>query len=256
MVILGKSYYLEITFSHFIWLLYTKFSVAAYRLWDIVRWTPLRLRRIALHITDGVKNLRDKENIQRAKDLPGGHRWWWSEFGVLLMSLVGTAEIYETVNDILKFNTRSLTPWERELVRSVYGDTINYRRVRIDNLSIVGPRQYRFCYVSFYTINSWGDMSNHLLIHEMMHVWQYQNLGAIYIPRALAAQHSTDGYNYGGLPALEAARAEGKGLDAFNLEQQAEIITDYYLLREGYKAQYAAAARFDLPLYEYFVNQL
>jgi len=227
---------------------------------DAIRWTPLRLQRILKHIYKGIKHFSQTEGEDIQSDFEKltftGVSYWWLEMSVLILSLFGIAEIYETITDFVKFNTRSLTTWERKLLKSVYGDSINYNRVRIDNMGFIGPRQFRMCYVSFYTINSWGDMSNHLLVHEMMHVWQYQKMGAVYIPRALAAQYSKMGYNYGGLSELEKAIENGQNLKAFNLEQQADIITDYYLLREGYNAQWSKASKFDLPLFEKFVRKL
>ena len=231
-----------------------------HRVIDAIRWTPLRMQRIAHHIYKGIKHFSKDEESEIQSDFEklssSGVVYWWLEFGVLMISLLGVAEIYETITDFIKFNTRSLTIWERKLLKGIYGNKINYKRVRIDNLALLGPKQFRMCYVSFYTINAWGAMSNHLLIHEMMHVWQYQKMGAVYIPRALAAQNSAMGYNYGGLSALEKAIENGQGFKAFNLEQQADIITDYYLLREGYKAQWSEASRFDLATYEYFIEKL
>jgi hypothetical protein len=229
-----------------------------HRIVDAIRWTPLRLKRIFSHIYIGIKHFSKNEDSESEfeKLTFSGVSYWWLEFSVLILSLFGIAEIYETITDFIKFNTRSLTPWEKKMLKGVYGKSINYNRVRIDNLGLIGPKQFRMCYVSFYTINSWGDMSNYLLVHEMMHVWQYQKMGAVYIPRALAAQNSPMGYNYGGLDALKEAIENGQGLKAFNLEQQADIITDYYLLREGYKTQWSEANQFDLPIYENFVKQL
>ncbi|MGK0364846.1 MAG: hypothetical protein ACI85O_001906 [Saprospiraceae bacterium] len=260
MVILGKSYYVEITFANCVWLLYTKILTMFHRITDALRWIPLRFKRILKHIYKGIKHFSKSEGETYLSGFEkltvSGVTYWWLEFSVLILSLIGIAEIYETITDFIKFNTRSLTLWERKLLKGIYGKNINYDRVRIDNLGLIGPRQFRMCYVSFYTINSWGNMSNHLLVHEMMHVWQYQKMGAVYIPRALTAQNSAMGYNYGGLCALEGAIETGQGLKAFNLEQQADIITDYYLLREGYKAQWSDASQFDLPIYEKFIEQL
>ena len=231
-----------------------------HRIYDAFRWTPLRIQRISKHIYNGIKHFARSEEQESQSDFEKlsvtGITYWWLELSVLLLSLFGIAEIYETIADFVKFNTRSLTNWEKKLLKGIYGNSINYNRVRIDNMGLIGPRQFRMCYVSFYTVNSWGDMPNYLLVHEMMHVWQYQKMGAVYIPRALAAQNSAMGYNYGGLCALEEATKSGRGLKAFNLEQQADIITDYYLLREGYKAQWSDAGRFDLPLFEKFIEQL
>ena len=99
-------------------------------------------------------------------------------------------------------------------------------------------------------------MNNSLLIHELVHVWQYQKVGIVYIPRALVAQRSAEGYDYGGAEGLEAARQAGRSLLEFNLEQQADIVSDYYRIREGYPPRWGHAGVASLPLYEYFVQQL
>ncbi|MEZ4980965.1 MAG: hypothetical protein R2769_05130 [Saprospiraceae bacterium] len=46
-------------------------------------------------------------------------------------------------------------------------------------------------------INSYGSIQNDVLVHEMVHVWQYFEKGLVYIPRALWAQKTNEGYNYG-----------------------------------------------------------
>jgi hypothetical protein len=70
-----------------------------------------------------------------------------------------------------------------------------------------------------------GNWDMAWLIHELTHVWQYEIMGLLYIPRALYAQHFTKGkYNYGGHKNII-----NKRLSEFNLEQQAEIVKDFYL---------------------------
>ena len=67
-----------------------------------------------------------------------------------------------------------------------------------------------------------------ILIHELVHVYQYERVGSVYGAESLYAQ-KTDGYNYGGAEGLRQARSEGKRFCAFNREQQASIVQDYYL---------------------------
>lgn len=67
-----------------------------------------------------------------------------------------------------------------------------------------------------------------VLIHELVHVWQYQHFGAVYIGKALKAQKSKEGYNYGGMENLYHQMLKGNTLTHFNFEQQAEILEDYY----------------------------
>ena len=172
------------------------------------------------------------------------------------MDVFGFPEIYETSADFLKFNSRSMYNWEIELAKSVFGDSINYKRVRIDELSFTGPKQKIFCYVSFYIINSWGTMKNSTLLHELTHVWQFEQMGSVYIPRALKAQFSKMGYNYGGISALRAYREKGKSFLSFNLEQQGDIISDYFMIKDGYQPKWGMGNRHDLSVYESFVEQM
>jgi hypothetical protein len=89
-----------------------------------------------------------------------------------------------------------------------------------------------------------------------MHVWQFERLGGAYIPGALRAQKSMEGYNYGGVEALSACLARGGGLSDFNLEQQADIVSDYFCIREGMNPAWGRGTRQDLAVYEYFIAGL
>jgi hypothetical protein len=161
-----------------------KISGVGLRLQHAVRWWPRRWRRLGRHI--------------------GHFCWsdpfWWLESLYLMLDILALPELYETLTDWVKWNSRPLRPDEIALLQPIFGSTIDYDRVRIDERAVLGPPQWRICYVSFYTINAWGSMTPALLIHEMVHVWQFQQLGSVYIPRALRAQRSTAGYNYGGAP--------------------------------------------------------
>ena len=84
----------------------------------------------------------------------------------------------------------------------------------------------------FYTVNfsrrlngakDIADMS--WLVHELMHVVQYRKMGVRYIPRSLWAQID-GGYEYGNV--------SGRSFVELNLEQQAQLVQDYYLnLKHG-----------------------
>ena len=62
----------------------------------------------------------------------------------------------------------------------------------------------------------------------MVHIWQYQLFGAVYIYFAWKAQISKEGYDYGKAQALVAGVKNSKLFYEFNFEQQAEIIQDYF----------------------------
>ncbi len=186
------------------------------------------------------------------KNLPS----WSLELMFQLFDLLAISDLYDVCSRIIKFNSRPLSRREIVMSESVFGKSIPYERVRVDERAYLGPRQGKFCYVSFYTINSWGKMSDPLLIHELMHVWQYHHLGMVYIPRALAAQRSREGYDYGGADALYEAFRNNKKLLDFNYEQQADIIEDYFRLLLGYHPSWGCATAADLSVYAHFARQL
>ncbi|NUN99841.1 MAG: hypothetical protein HUU01_04405 [Saprospiraceae bacterium] len=217
------------------------------RLFAIFSLLPLRLQRLALHFWKP----QMRADAAYASFSPGLIGiFWLLELLLLMLETAGLAEGYELLTGLFKFRTRKLSPQEILVAKSVFGDALPYQSIRIDESAHLGPRQGRFCYVSFHTLNSWGPIPAPLLIHELTHVWQYRHLGIRYIPRALAAQRTASGYNYGGETGLEQAIASGRGLAFFNLEQQADLIEDYYRLQNGLPATWNRQATPRPELYE------
>lgn len=168
---------------------------------------------------------------------------------LLLADCLGVPDLLLWINRTCKPGTRPLHARERALAESIFGDNLPYDRIRIDERSHIGCRRYRFAYVGFTCINSWGALCDPHFIHELVHVWQYEQVGSVYIPRALHAQRSKAGYNYGGPEALQAALEAGKDLRHFNYEQQGDIAADYFCLLHGYTPLYCPADRRYLPLF-------
>ena len=114
---------------------------------------PLRIIRLMKHLWVGIKRLRPRrmhwwESEVTSRKLSRLANWW-IELMVYFLECFGLGEFYETLMDFTKFNARPLHKWEIELAQMVFGNQINYRRVRIDEYAVLGPRQMRFCYVSF-----------------------------------------------------------------------------------------------------------
>ena len=185
---------------------------------------------------------------------PSTRTWRLLEAVFLLADLVLVPEILLSLNRLLKPNTRRLTGREITLARAVFGETIDYQSVRIDERAMIGCRQYRFAYVGFNCINCWGKLSDAHFIHELVHVWQFQTLGSLYIPRALWAQRTHGGYNYGGVQALQQALREGRGLSGFNFEQQGDVVADYFCLKNGLQPRWCDANPAYLPVFEAIVK--
>ena len=211
------------------------------RILQYVRWLPVRVGRLLQHFV----------NIRKNRPIV-----WLTDCMMMILDLLGLAEWYETLADWIKWNTRPLTAEERKIGQAIFGESLDWERVRIDTRAYLGPRQSAICYVSGYTINSWGEMTGPLLVHELTHVWQFHHFGLAYIPRALRAYHSEAGYNYGGHEVLHQVQTKGGQLTDFNYEQQGDIIADYYRLRIGRPPQWGFAGMDALPVYEYFLEDL
>lgn len=230
-----------------------KLSAIVFRLFDVFRLLPLRLMRLFSHLRlgfSGKHDLRSRPDPKIQSSLGSRMLAWWGESLVYLLECFGIGEIYETLMDFVKFNTRPLTEAEIELAQTIYGDNIRYKRVRVDEYALIGPRQAQICYVSFFIINNWKGMSESTLIHELMHVWQYEHLGAVYMPRALRAQFSEVGYNYGGVAALKACLLKGQDIRSFNLEQQADIVEDFFRIQKGLNPCWGHGTKQDMPVYQ------
>ncbi len=214
---------------------------------------PVRLTRLGRHLYLGI---RWKHYFQSTPDRQVRSRsltkvmHFWLEALIYLVECFGIGETYETLMDLVKWKTRPLTAREIQMAKTIFGDKVCYKRVRIDEYATIGPRQKRFCYVSFYIINSWGKMSDSTLIHELTHIWQYEQIGAVYMPRAIRAQYTIAGYNYGGVTSLLAYLQKDQDMLAFNLEQQADIVKDYFRIQNGWTPSWGNGKQGDLLVYE------
>ena len=131
--------------------------------------------------------------------------------------------------------SRSLTDGEIAMARSVFGDAIDYGRVRI----VCGkwwPFQHRGIVMA-----PTGSIHFHpddprlvedfsaaplelqgLLIHELTHVWQTQTRGRVYLP---LMRHPFCRYAYDLVP--------GRAFGLYGLEQQAELVRHAFLAKHG-----------------------
>jgi hypothetical protein len=135
--------------------------------------------------------------------------------------------------------SRRLTGGETTLARDVFGESIDYGRVRVHDDKYIffqpdnsGMTPNGEIYVAgIYS----GDYASETLqmrgffIHEMVHVWQYQNgiLSAGVIGSAILEMIGTGGDYSSIYPYVLDANRD---LTDYNLEQQAAIVEDYFRL--------------------------
>jgi hypothetical protein len=160
---------------------------------------------------------------------------------------------------------RTMTEYEIRQARRVFGDAIDYTKVRINEGSIsakvASVGGYARTIGNTVHMPEGGSRNMAFMIHELTHVWQYQHQGWTYAPKCIWAQ-ITEGYSYvpsdldqwnahlegkDPLPstpdeALRSARQEGKTLQSFNPEQQGDILADYFRRQQrgGDVSAYAA----------------
>lgn len=203
------------------------------------RWKRL-LRHFSPSASDGA-----------AGTYPDHIGWRTMEFFLLLADCFCFPEFLLLLNGLLKRNTRRLTQREIETARLIFKEHIDYQKVRIDERARIGCRPYHLAYVGFNCINCWGPISDPHFIHEMVHVWQFQQQGSVYIPRALFAQRTREGYDYGGIAGLAGKRR----LQDFNYEQQGDIVADYYRLLHGLKPRYCPADTAYIGVFQKMISE-
>jgi hypothetical protein len=152
----------------------------------------------------------------------------------------GDADAAIRTAEVLLPHSRPLTQTELQAGRAIYGDAIDWDKVRIVQGGIVAeilernggrafvPGNFIIAPENFAQAVNGRDV----LIHELMHVYQYQRGGLSYAIESIHGQ-ATEGrgfYNYGGPDGLLRALEKGKSFRDFNVEQQAMIIQDYYRL--------------------------
>lgn len=132
---------------------------------------------------------------------------------------------------------RSLRPGELSKAQSAIGEGMDFGVVRIwnrlpysivrafvneENAVVPNERDIFMgseVYSDDFSGNEWGMG---FLVHELVHIWQHQNY-----PFVIPARN----YNYSG-----AISSDG-GWRAMNIEMQADVVQDLYLLEHGYQAQ-------------------
>ena len=134
--------------------------------------------------------------------------------------------------------SRHLTTGEIKLARQVFGNSVDYAVVKIHDkphsflqsknsaMAPNGEIYTRGCFSADYSKED--VFARSFFIHEMAHVWQYQNKILHPIASALALQlkhkfNYTASYNFN----LD----KSKDLIDYGMEQQASIIQEYFLLK-------------------------
>ncbi len=136
---------------------------------------------------------------------------------------------------------RPLTSDEKSYAKEIFQDSIDYSRITItrDSLFAAGAPRTIGNTIHLKSSSPWDHFKGDTmeltekgklaLIHEMGHVWQYQNGGLAYIPESLWAQFKAAIGSGSRGAAYDWRQAHQSGLpwEKWNPEQQAGAIEDY-----------------------------
>lgn len=138
-----------------------------------------------------------------------------------------TLEIFASESgSMLSLVANSLTAREVQLARDVFGQSIDLDPVRIVQSSVVAAPT-----TLGNNIRTNGVMSDGTLIHELTHVWQYQNLGTRYISDSLYHQTVATFSSGSRNAAYQVRIVPGKRFTAYTAEQQAMIVQQWFQIR-------------------------
>ena len=149
-------------------------------------------------------------------------------------------------------STHPLTHQQISIARRVFHDALDYGNIYVDDKARIGLHKWAHAYVSFRIINCKDKLRDDVFIHELVHAWQYQNFGSMYIGRALVNHTTQSPYDYGGIEVLYEGMIAGKQLIEFTFEQQGEIIQHYYAI-EYMRNDVLEMHR---SIYRYYASQL
>lgn len=243
------------------------------RLRDLVRWPlnlirdlPVRSKRIVVTFWVGLFGLSKfvtGQSVKREGAINGrveGAFFWLHRLLNELFDLVGGPEIGEIFFRMIAHST-PLTDEEKQKVVQVFGeDGLRFSDVRITQGGLLERIIFRYngnlAFATWHTVHlpqtgkhtrdSWP-----LVMHELTHVYQYENVGSRYLGEAIYMLIKTNRncYSYGKREGLQKAIATGKLYSAFNREQQAMIVQDFVkYCEEGREGETA--------VYHPFLNQL
>jgi hypothetical protein len=177
---------------------------------------------------------------------------WIIDLMFYVFDVILLPDIFEFVFTWIQPKVRLLDEEEKSYIRKYFDNQVVIQNIRISYTIPNWLKKMAVAVVTFNTIHFSHKISLPVFIHEVVHIWQYQKFGSVYIYRALKAQNSDQGYNYGGLENLYSKMLNNYIFTDFNFEQQGEIFEDYCRLKECSTEQNPIAQ----ASFEYFVGQV
>lgn len=178
---------------------------------------------------------------------------WFGDLIFSFLDVLLVPEFYMMILVIIRRKFCRLSDRQVDLARPYFGASVDYAKVRLYSDLSNYMRKRAYAYVSLNVINYKDQLRDDVLIHELVHIWQYQRFGSPYIFRALLAQLSKEGYDYGGVQNLYSGMMSGKRFVDFNFEQQGDIIQHAFVKDHAHDG---FSTPFESAVYQYYIDQV
>lgn len=153
---------------------------------------------------------------------------WFISMAFLITDLLLFPDILSILYVLFNREVRGLSPKEEEIKKLLFGTNLEMP-ILFNNNARLFTNNGSIAFVSFYVIHG-CQISDKTFAHELIHSYQFAKFGSPYIIRALIAQRTVSGYNYGGIKGLQDIFVNQKPISVLNYEQQGDVLADYYEL--------------------------
>ena len=174
---------------------------------------------------------------------------YFAEMPLVFLDCLGMPEWFGWMQALFKNKARPLHDYELKLAHEIFQQKIDFSKVRIDDASRVGTHGGKYAFVTYNYINCIGTMTLPIVIHELVHVVQFQQVGSRYAIRNLIAHLKPLTYDYGGLRKIKEILDAPATLHSLNYEQKADVFSDYCRLLLGQRPEWGNAQLSDAIYY-------
>lgn len=176
------------------------------------------------HVAFGAAKVVNGHFAEGAKEIGGGlaQATLGGVFDSVALLGAGSISEVQTITH-LEQKSRGLSADETKALKAIYGNAVDLSQVRIKEghagLLTAADRPWTSGNTIFMNMDKSDPRWTDTLVHEMGHVWQFQNGGGDYQSKSIVAQYVTkDAYQW------ESAAREEKPWASLNPEDQAELI--------------------------------
>jgi hypothetical protein len=157
---------------------------------------------------------------------------------------------------------RALFQWEYDVIRDIFQSGVDASRIRVVEARILNAPTTLGNQIRVPPGWTFDNDNKPVLVHETMHVWQYQTLGTSYITDSVyhnaSGQIATGNRN---VAYMNYRLTPNASITGFSAEEMATIVGDYYELTRIYQNDsnppaWVTLRRPDLPIYERLIGQV